>query len=93
VPDAVETTLTTYTALNNATISDVLCSGTDYARFNVYVNTVLKLVMRSGPARNVNFPLQFALQLTAADVLDIKVIHYNTGIFSDFDATILGVDV
>ena len=92
-PDGMETTITTYTALNNATISDLLCSATDYAKFNVYVNTNLVFVMRSGPSRNVNFPIQFSLQLTAADVLDVKIIHYNSGVGVDSDVTILGVDV
>ena len=89
VPDSVETTIDSYTALGDETIGDILLGGTDYARFNIYINTVLSFVVRSGPMRQANLQLQRPLQLLAGDVLDIKVIHYNIGVSADFESTIL----
>lgn len=91
VPNGIETTIDTYTALGDETIGDIIISGTSYARFNVYLNTVLSFVLRSGPSRQCNLALQRPLQLVAGDIVDVKVIHYNTDATDDFESTILGV--
>lgn len=91
VADSIETTIVSYTALGDETVSDILIGGTSYARFNVYLNTVLSFVIRSGPSRQANLSIQRPLQLTTGDVIDVKVIHYNTDATDDFEATVLGV--
>jgi hypothetical protein len=91
VANSIETTVLTYTSLGNETISDIIMGGTSYARFNIYLNTVLSFVVRSGPNRQANFSIQRPLQLATGDVVDVKVIHYNLGWTDDFEATLLGV--
>lgn len=91
VANSIETTIDTYTALGDETIGDIVIGGTSYARFNVYLNTVLQFVLRSGPNRQCNLSLQRPLQLVAGDIVDVKVIHYNLGWTDDFEATILGI--
>ena len=91
VVNSIETTISTYTALGDETIGDIVMGGTSFARFNVYINTVLQFVLRSGPSRQCNLALQRPLQLIAGDIVDIKVIHYNLDAPDDFEATILGV--
>ena len=91
VANSIETTILTYTSLGDETISDIFVSGTSYARFNIYLNTVLSFVLRSGPSRQANFSIQRPLQLSTGDVVDVKVIHYYTDATDDFEATLLGV--
>lgn len=89
VADSIETTIDTYVLVGDETIGDIVIGGTDYARFNIYINTVLQFVLRSGPARQCNLSLQRPLQLLAGDVIDVKVIHFNIGVSADFESTIL----
>jgi len=91
VADGIETTIATYTSTGDITVGDIITSGTSYARFNIYVNTVLQFVIRSGPSRQANLALNRPLQLAITDVIDVKVIHYNTDATDDFEATILGI--
>jgi hypothetical protein len=91
VANSIETTILSYTCLGDETIGDIVLSGTDYARFNVYLNTSLSFVVRSGPSRQANLQLQRPWQLQTGDVIDIKVIHYNTAATADFEATLMGV--
>jgi hypothetical protein len=91
VVNSIETTVDTYTALGDETVGDIIMGGTSYARFNVYINTILQFVVRSGPARQANLALQRPLQLVPGDIIDVKVIHYNLGWTDDFEATILGI--
>jgi len=91
VANSIETTVASYTSTGEITIGDIVTSGTDYARYNIYVNTVLQFVIRSGPTRQANLALNRPLQLTTGDVVDVKVIHYYTTHTADFEATILGI--
>ena len=91
VADNVETTVASYTTLGEETIGDIVTSGTSYARYNIYVNTILQFVIRSGPSRQANLVLNRPLQLSIGDIVDVKVIHYNTDATDDFETTILGV--
>ena len=91
VPNSIETTVLTYTSLGDETVSDIIISGTSYARFNIYLNTVLSFVIRSGPSRQANLSIQRPLQLATGDIVDVKVVHYNTDTTDDFEATLLGV--
>ena len=89
--DSIETMIGTYTASGDETISDIIIGGTCYARFNIYLNTNLIFVIRSGPSRQANLSIQRPLQITTGDIVDVKVIHYYIGSAEDFEATILGV--
>ena len=91
VANSIETTITTYTVLGDETIGDIVMGGTSYARFNIYVNTILKFVIRSGPTRQANLSLSRPVQFIPGDVIDVKVIHYHTDATDDFEATILGI--
>ena len=91
VPDGIETTILTYAPIGDETIGDFILGGSDYARFNIYINTFLQFVIRSGPSRNASLQLQRPIQFGLGDIIDIKVVHYYTAATADFEATILGI--
>jgi len=91
VPNGIETTIFSRLSLIDETFGDLLVSGTDYARFNIYLNTSLVFVIRTGPSRNGGLSLQRPWQVDAGDIIDLKVIHYNTAATADFESTLLGV--
>lgn len=91
VPNSIETTIVTHTCLGDETIGDIIAGGTCYARFNIYINTVLQAVIRSGPERQANLRISRPLQFSTGDVIDVKVIHYDLTGPNDFEATILGI--
>jgi hypothetical protein len=90
VSDNTLTTVATLIANGANRIAMISCSGSGYAKFTVYINSVLKETKRSGPDRNVVFNYNHPLTLTTGDVVDIKVEHYNVGSLEDFEATIFG---
>ena len=84
------TTIATFTASAAINISKVSVSGTDYAKFQLFKNTVLIDTKRSGPERSIEFNYNNPLKLIATDIMDIKVTHYVIGTMADFEATIYG---
>lgn len=90
VPDNTLTTILTYTAVAATRITRIAVSGTDYAKFQIFLNTVLIETRRSGPDRNLDFAFDVPFGLDAADVLDVKVTHYATGNLADFESTVYG---
>jgi hypothetical protein len=90
VPDTTLTTIVTYTAPHAIHISQVTCSGTVYAKFQLFLNTVLMETRRGGPERTVVFEFNNPLQLQNGDILDVKVEQYNIGQTADFDSTVYG---
>jgi hypothetical protein len=71
----------------------ISCSGQDYAKFFLAINTVDIDVRRTGPDRNLTFDFTGApYQLVTGDVVEIKVEHFNSGDLLDFDATIYGYE-
>ena len=90
VTDSTLTTILTYTAPTVKKISRIGVSGTDYAKFQLFLNTVLIETKRSGPSRSMDFVFDHPLSLAASDILDVKVTHYNTGLTSNFESTIYG---
>ena len=84
------TTIATFTASAAINISKVSVSGTDYAKFQLFKNTVLIDTKRSGPERSIEFNYNNPLKLIATDIIDIKVTHYVIGTMADFEATIYG---
>lgn len=84
------TTIATLVANGVNRVTKISCSGEDYAKFQLFLNTVLKDTRRSGPDRNIDFTFESPLTLLAGDVLDVKVTHYYTGDTVAFEATIYG---
>lgn len=90
VTDNVLTTIVTYTAPSAQVITKISCSGTGYAKFQLVLNTVTIETKRSGPGRDVVFTFEDPLDLSASDILDLKVIFFNTNETNNFEATIYG---
>lgn len=90
VPDNTLSTILTHTAATDSRVTRIGVSGTDYAKFQLFHNTVLIETKRSGPDRSLDFAFALPLGLDAGDVLDVKVTHYATGVLADFEATIYG---
>jgi hypothetical protein len=90
IPPNTLTTIATFTASAAINMSKVSVSGTDYAKFQLFKNTVLIDTKRSGPERSVEFNFNNPLKLIATDIIDIKVTHYVIGTMADFEATIYG---
>ncbi len=90
VPDGSLTTIVTHTAATTQKVTRVSVGGTDYAKFQLFKNTVLIETRRSGPERVIDFRFDVPLGLASGDILDVKVTHFNTGVLADFEATIYG---
>lgn len=84
------TTVLTYTAATAIRATRIGVSGTDYAKFQIFLNTVLIETKRSGPDRSLDFAFTSPLSLVIGDVLDVKVTHYAPGVLADFESTIYG---
>ena len=57
------TTILTHTATAAENIVVISCSGCDYAKFQFFIDTVLKGTKRSGPSSNVDWVYPFPLAL------------------------------
>jgi len=92
VPAITKTTILTATysaSFNN--IALISCSGQDYAKFYLTVNSTDIDIRRSGPSRNLDFDFKSnPLGLKLGDIVDIKVEHFFTAELLDFEATIYG---
>src|SRR6185295_319025 len=88
VPANTITTILTYTAAATTKLIRIGVSGTDYAKFQLFLNTILIETKRSGPNRSLDFAFTSPLNLTAGDILDVKVTHYAPGVLADFESTI-----
>lgn len=83
-------TIVTYTAPAKKLISHISVSGTVYAKFQLYKNTVLIETRRGGPDRTLVFEFLRPLKLLATDILDVKVTHYQTSVSAEFESTVYG---
>lgn len=83
-------TILTYTAATAKRLVRIGVSGTDYAKFQLFLNTVLIETKRSGPDRSLDFAFTSPLSLAIGDILDVKVTHYAPGVSADFESTIYG---
>ena len=78
VPAATKTTIlsATYSASFN-NIALISCSGQDYAKFYLTLNTADIDIRRSGPQRNLQFDFKSnPVGLSTGDVIDVKVEHF-----------------
>lgn len=90
VPNGSLTTILTFTAAADTRVTRISVSGTDYAKFQVFLNTVLLETKRSGPDRSLDFAFVAPLGMDAGNVLDIKVTHYAPTVLADFESTVYG---
>jgi len=92
VVNGILTTVLTYTVPAGKTFSlqRVEVSGGNVAIYSVEINSIVKGVRRTYWGNfNANFNF-IGVPLVAGAEVKVKVIHYNTSMVSDFDATLLG---
>lgn len=90
VPSGTPTTLLTFTAAAATKVTRIAVSGTDYAKFEILIDTMLVETKRTGPDRSLDFTFTAPLGLAVGQVLDIRVTHYATGVLADFESTLYG---
>lgn len=90
VPDNVLTTIVTYAAPADKSLSSVTVSGTTYAKFQLFLNTILVETRRGGPERTLVFQFNNPLTLNSGDILDVKVIHFDATATAEFESTVYG---
>ena len=84
-------TIVTLTPAVDTFITKVICSGHDYAKFTLVLNSSVIATRRSGPSRDVVWSFDGSpLRVAASSVLDVKVIHFLAGATPDFESSILG---
>lgn len=84
------TTIVTFTTTAaDKNITRISCSGDLYAKFQIFVDTVLTETLHSGPQRFVQFEFK-NYGFTAGQVIDVKVEHGYTGKTPDYHSTIYG---
>lgn len=83
-------TVVTFASLAGHKVTKVVCSGTVYAKYQLFLNMALIATKRSGPDRSLDFSFETPLKLNAADILEVKVTHYNTGLLENFEASVFG---
>ena len=89
VSDNVLTTIVTSPANGIEYITKIICSGEDNARWELYLDSVLKATKRTTD-RNVEFDFPFPMKKNAAEVLDVKCIFFGSGTTAQCNATIFG---
>ena len=87
---ASKSTVLTYTAPSDINITKIIAEGEDYAQWFLTLDTVDQNIRPTGPDRDKVWTFENPWKLNSGQVLDIKVIHHNTGEQLDFSATIWG---
>ena len=84
------TTIITRTSLGSENIILITGSGEDAAKFEFFIDTVIKGTLRTGAGIGLNAVWAFTmpLALDLGQVLDVKVTHFHTGDTLDFEAGI-----
>lgn len=90
IPPTTLSTIATFTAAIATRITRIGCSGTCYAKFQLFLNTVAIETKRSGPERSIDFIFERPLSMAIGDILDVKVTHFVTAGSEDFESTIYG---
>lgn len=90
VPASTLSTIVTYTAVAATRVTRIGVSGTDYAKFQLFLNTVLIETRRTSPERSIDFLFDVPLGLSTGNILEVKVTHYAPGVLADFESTIYG---
>lgn len=66
-------------------ISQIVCSGSIYAKFSVFLNEEKIGTKRSGPERNCEFNFKIPIFCKNGSNLEIKAIHYKADQLADFE--------
>jgi hypothetical protein len=90
VPSNTLTTVVTLVSNGTNMVTTVGFSGEDYAKFGLYINSVLIDTYRTGPQRNGRFYFEHPYALEVGDVIDVKVTHWFAGETLDFESTMYG---
>lgn len=90
VPVTTKTTVVTLTASQDTYVTEIICSGMEYGKWYLVVNSVDQSIKRGGSDRDVTWTFVNPLKITSGQVLDIKVEHFVTGQTPDFESTIVG---
>ena len=86
------TTIVTVPANGLKFITKILGSAMESGRWEVYVDTVLKMIKRTVD-RSVDFDFPTPLRIPATSVVDVKFLHNGPGTGVDADASVLGYAV
>ena len=84
------TTIVTVPANGKRYITEIICTGEENARWDIFVNSVRKATKRTTD-RNVVFEFAVPLELAGSTVLDVKATHHGPGANADFQATVIGL--
>ena len=88
VSDNTLTTIATVPANGIRYITQVICSGEDSAKWDIFIDSVRRMTKRTTD-RTVDFNFSTPLKLAASSVLDVKVTH-NGGQAAVCEATVMG---
>lgn len=84
-------TILTLTPTAETFLTQVICSGEDYAKFTLVLNAAVIATRRSGPSRDVIWDFGGGpFSLGPGDIFDVKVEHFYTGDSVNFESTIMG---
>lgn len=86
------TTILTFIPSVNVSIGRISAGGEDYAKFELFIDTVRFDVKRSGPDRHVDFIFPVFLTLDILQTLEIKVTHFHIGDTLAFEASVAGFE-
>ncbi len=90
VAATVKTTVLTISAVADTYITEVVCSGMEYGKWFLTVDSVDQMIRRGGSNRDVIWEFVNPLKVSSGSVLDVKVQHFVTGETPDFESTVLG---
>lgn len=91
VPSDTLTTILTLTAATKHKLVRIACSGEVYAKYQLFIDTVLIETRRSGPERTIDFTFSPTLLLNNGQILDVKVTHFYTGDALNFESTLYSI--
>ena len=91
VPSSTLSTILTLTATQDHKISRISCSGDAYAKYQLFIDTVLKETKVSAPNYAIDFDFNPTLLLSNGQVLDVKVTHFYPTETADFDSTVYSI--
>lgn len=91
VPSSSLTTILTLNASQKHKITRISCSGCDYAKFQLFIDSTLVETRRSGPQRNADFIFHSPLIINSSQIVDIKVTHFFLGDQLNFEATLYSI--
>jgi len=85
-----KTTVLTISAVVDTYITSIICSGMEYGKWFLTVDTVDQMIRRGGPGRDVIWEFVNPFKVSSGSVFDLKVEHFVTGETPDFEGTVLG---